>query len=393
MMMTPSTTGGKKRGGNLRFDLVFPAPVGRVWTSSGTKNPKMFRKLEALLEDLWQNGQHAALQAIQAGMPPQLFLQPMREGKLASATLLADVKLRDRLFDLLDEDDRVLDKGAATRTIDAMVGTKGKPLAESSKERYRLSFRQLRDLADTKLTEASTVGDLREVPWAKVFAAWETSGANKNRLRAAVSAFLSDYLGDVYHPFRREIAKAMPRSEERKRLTDLETPVFWQLMAKVPDPARPAFITLAASGMRVGEFLQCGEHDLIPARFAIHIPGGKTGEDEAFVEPELWEYVPLAIPCRVAKPPKKWRGVQRDARYKKLRALLKAAAAKLDPPISVTIHDLRHLYAQLGVEEMPESMVQAAMRHKTPAMTRDYSMRKVKGEVARSVGRQLRRAK
>jgi integrase len=57
-----------------------------------------------------------------------------------------------------------------------------------------------------------------------------------------------------------------------------------------------------------------------------------------------------------------------------------------------TLHDLRHLYAQLADEEgATDTQVMGALRHSNPAQTREYKRRRAAGEVARMVGNQLLR--
>ena len=58
------------------------------------------------------------------------------------------------------------------------------------------------------------------------------------------------------------------------------------------------------------------------------------------------------------------------------------------------LHDLRHFMAQLASDAgAPTALIQAAMRHRDPSMTRRYEMRKAKGEVARLVGQAFNRGK
>jgi integrase len=204
-------------------------------------------------------------------------------------------------------------------------------------------------------------------------------------------AFLTRFLGDKYHPFRREVLAKIPVLSEPKIPRETTIGQFWTLMAKVPEHAVEDFVTLASTGIRVGEYLQCDKPDLYPETRAIHLPGGKTGEDMVYVGEEWWSYVERAIPCDVAPRPKEWRGVQYDARYKRLRAYLKAASEATG--IKVTIHYLRHLFVQTGVDVAPASDVQKAVRHKTRSMTEDYANRKVKRSVADKVGRELVRAR
>jgi integrase len=363
----------------MRFDRRFKG-VGRIRATSQTSNLAEFNRRDRILDRLFEAGQLEVLRMLKRGEISAVELrQAEREGRLTSDSLAADLALRRRLFD----DEETGEKGAFTTTLPKM-GRK-----DSSRARYGVAFNELAEITAGVLTQASAVADLARVAWKETLDAWDVAEATKNRLRGAVSAFLTQYLGDKYHPFRRSLMKAIPVYEEAELVVDLTVEEFWTLMEHVPEPAIASYVTLAASGLRVGEYLQCDEPDKRPQVFGIHIPGGKTGEDVVYVGAEYWPFVEQAIPCRIGKAPAVWVDVQHDARYKRLARWIRAASKATG--ITVTIHHLRHLYAQLGVAEMPEAMVQKALRHKTPAMTRRYSMRSDKGEVSRAVGRALKR--
>ncbi len=54
------------------------------------------------------------------------------------------------------------------------------------------------------------------------------------------------------------------------------------------------------------------------------------------------------------------------------------------------LHDLRHAHAQwLSDNGIPEARIQTAMRHRTPSMTRRYTVQRDKGETARTLGEVL----
>ncbi len=386
--MTPHRTGGKKRGGMYRIDRVFGAPVNRVNISSGVGDVKSFRERDQLLTDLWREGQVDTLLALKEGRVRwAVLLQMKKNKKLDTAHLLADIKLRDRLWDS-DSDERTrgvrrAGDGAVSRTIDAMECT------ESSRERYRLSWRQLHELAGVQLTGRATAADLRRVPWRQLVRDWNSSPANRNRARAAVSHFLTEFLGDKHHAIRHEILRAWGKPDrEPESHREVPTGSFWTLMAKVPDPGVPAFVTLVASGMRIGELLWPG----VKLRRGSHEidTSGKTGGKVYAVDPELWAYVEAAIPCRVAQPPKIWRGSTYDGRYKKLRRWL--AAAGKATGIDVRIHDLRRLFIQTGMDEGMQMVdVRDAVGQKTSRVTEGYARRERRAMVARAVGQRLRK--
>lgn len=385
--MSPNKTG--KGRGRYRFDLVFPAPVGRIWRSSGARTLREFRRREGILAELLEDGQLDVLLAFKRGeIAMTQLVQAKKKKRLASASLMADIKLKSRLWDRNERE-----RGAVTTTILGMAESE-KPNTQATRDRYAVAFHQLKKIASDYLPEDATVADLAAVPWPKVLGAWERTPASKNRIRTAVSAFLSRFLGDKDHQFRRDVVKSIPLYEEPTDDPKSITPdEFWTLMDTVPDPAVPCYVTLAASGMRVGEYLwadrvrrvELGGRELLEIRFAK----GKTGSGVAYADAEFEAYVRAAVPCRIAKAPAAPGKVQNDARYKRLRTIL--AAASDETGIEVTIHYLRHLFGQMGADEAPQSDVQRALRHKTSKMTERYTSRKIRGNVAVAVGHRLKR--
>ena len=79
--------------------------------------------------------------------------------------------------------------------------------------------------------------------------------------------------------------------------------------------------------------------------------------------------------------------IQDDPRYKKLYRKLHDAGVTLG--VKATVHDLRRLFARIGVSDVGESETQSAMGHKTPAMTRDYARWHTQQEVAEAVANAL----
>lgn len=380
--MSPGRTG--KGRGRLRFNRVFPAPVGRIHKSSGARTLREFRKRDAILTDLAEEGQLDVLLAFKRDdVTIEQLVQAKRKKRLASASLMADIKLKSRLWDK-DEKER----GAVTTTIAAMR------CSQATKDRYTVAFSQLEAIAAEHLPDDATVAQLAAVPWATILDAWKVAPATRNRLRSAVSAFLSRFLDDKYHPFRRAVVKSIPLYEEPTDDPKSITPdEFWTLMDHVPDPAVPCFVTMAASGMRVSEYLAAdrirrvvlGNREVIEIRFAK----GKTGSGVAYADVDYEAYVRAAVPCRIAKAPARLGKCQNDARYKRLRKIFAKASEKTG--IVATIHYLRHLFGQMASDDVPQSDVQRALRHKTSKMTERYTNRKVRGNVAVAVGNRLKR--
>jgi integrase len=292
--------------------------------------------------------------------------------------------LSRRLWDQGEEPNVV--PGALSLTVARMGNT------DSTRERYEVAFGQLKAKAADFLPAAAIVKDLKDVPWKDAFATMvELSPASRNRVRSALSAFLTVFLGDKFHPFRRDVMKAMGRMEDEATAPrEITADEFWKLLEHMDDAVKPSFITLAATGMRIGEYLQCGETSVrrLPV---IWIPDGKGGNREASVAPELSPFVLQAIPCRIAKAPDKWRGVQFDARYKRLYKAM--AAASEATGIDCSPHFLRHLYAQLGTDTLPSVLVQQGLGHATASMTDRYAKRRTTAKVAAAVGKALVKGK
>jgi hypothetical protein len=405
--LTPSRTRITRSGsrGNYRIDRRFPLPVGRFNISSGVSDAKRFRQRDQLLSDLWAEGQVDTLLALKAGRVTfEALLQMKKVKRLDSASLLADLRLKEALWDSGDTLVSREGDGAVSRTIDGMS------CAESSKERYRVSWRQLAkvmratgELGVTPSEKGSgvpsdapaipgarrmPVSALKSVPWGVLVQAWETSPANKNRAYAALSAFLSAFLGDKRHPVRSEILKLWGKlATESAEPRDLSVPEFWTLMEHVPELAVPSYVTLAASGMRVGEYLHPSIR-LLETRHEIETKG-KTGRKRYSVAPELWPFVKASVPCTVARAPKQWNGVQRDARYKRLRQWMTEASEATEIP--ATIHYLRHLYAAIGTDHASLVAVQHALGQRTPGVTAGYAKRRESAGVAKVVGDVLSR--
>lgn len=383
--MSPGRTG--KGRGRYRFNRVFPEPVGRIHKSSGARTLREFRKRDAALTDLAENDQLEVLASFKrkGGITIEQIMEAKRKKRLDSASLMADLKLKARLWDASETE-----RGAVTTTIAAMRNE------QSTKDRYTVAFHQLARIAAEWLPPDATVAQLAKVPWPTILDAWDVAPATRNRLRTAVSAFLSQFLGDKWHPFRREVVKAIPLYAEPvddpKSITPDE---FWQLMdAKAMlEPLVPSYVTMAASGLRVSEYLWAdrvrrvvlGDQEVLEIRFAK----GKTGSGVAYAAVEYEAYVRAAVPCRVGKAPAVPGRCQNDARYKRLRRTL--AAASKETGIEATIHYMRHLFVQTAIDDAPEADVQRAVRHKSAAMTRRYSSRKVRGNVAAAVGLRLKR--
>jgi integrase len=297
---------------------------------------------------LYEEGQLDVLKKIKAR---EITIREVYDARRKRRPIAASASLRKNLWD----------------AVEAWVERSG-PTAG----RYAVSFNQLS--RSGVLPSSAQVSALAGIDWSALRDNWQGGPSDWNHLRRAVSRFCSVLLGDVHHPFRREIMKVIPLQHEVERVPDLRPHTFWEIVKRTPDHVQPCYVTLAATGMRVGEYLRCTESNLLPLTKAIHVPGTKTGGSEApvQVDPEMWTWIERAIPSPV--------------QYKWLREHFKRAAREVGLP-DLRLHDLRHCFGQWAIDGgIPESKVQVAMRHADPSMTRRYTKQRDRGEHARVIG-------
>ena len=350
--------------GSIRFNRDFTRiGVGRITRSSRTTDYKEFLRRDLILTKLAEAGQIEALRAYRDGrISIEQLIEADREQRLKTSDLLGMLSLQQPLW------------SAIAATLPAMGSSTG------TRKRYEVSLGALRGKSAGLLSERSTVADLERVAWSDLRTKWGRSPADWNHLRRAVSAFLTALLGDRFHPFRRAVIRRIPIAAESPRVPDITPAVFWEILRYVPRSYRSCFLTLAATGMRVGEYLRCTRFHLKPKTFSVAIPGTKTvgSAEDVSVHPKLWPHLEAAIPSPLA--------------YKALRRHWKAACEKANA--NIRIHDLRHGFGQWAVDAgVPEARVQSALRHRTAAMTRRYTKAKEKGEAATAVGNALLKAK
>jgi integrase len=346
-----------------RIDRSVPG-IGRVALRTGARTIAEHRARVALFDRLIEAGQIEAIRMKVDGEITWAELrQAQRKNRLHSDTLAADVALARNLW------------VAIAATLKRMGKT------ESSRTRYELAFAQLQRLAVDFLPGNALVKDLKALEWPDVFLALhELSPASRNRVRSAVSAFLTVFLGDKFHPFRRGVMRAMGGMEsEQTPPKEITVDEFWTNLAATDEAVQPIILTLAGTGMRIGEYLLCDEFSArrLPV---IWIPGGKTGANETVIADALLPFARQAIPCNIAPRPKVHRGVQYDARYKRIWKAMRAAAKATG--VDWSPHYLRHLYAKLATDKLPQVLAQQGLRHATGAMTAHYAKRKTTAQVA-----------
>jgi integrase len=361
--------------GSYRIDRVLPG-VGRIAVASGVTTVKEFNKRNALLTRLYDEGRHDLLRAIQA--------------RTYTVTEVYAATRENRLDELTGE--RAILARPLWATVEAWVGyplwsadTTGSRTTPPSptRRRYGVSFKALK--ARAYLPESATIQDLRTVDWQALKARWPRSDGDWAQLRAAVSHFLATQLG-LHHRFRlamfgRRNDKAttnwFPTAKANERVPDLDVATFWRIVNQTPEFVRPAYVTIAYLGLRVGEYLRLRDTDLLPATKQVRIPGTKTAGSAATlpVASDMWEWVRRAVPPPLA--------------YKWLREYW-VRARKAVGADDVRLHDLRHLPAQLLANAgRPEASIQSTMRHATPSMTRRYAMQRDRGENAQTLAEVL----
>lgn len=339
------------KGGSLRIDRRFHG-IGRLAIASGTTKKQRFDKLNAMLTELYEDGLLDILAGLKARRwTLQQVYQAKRVGRLPY--LASQLVLTGNLWDAVG------------------LWLPQSARAEGTRKRYAVSFKSLERVS--VLPPSATVTDLNQVEWHRVQREWSGSSADWNRLRSAVSRFLTMTLGgDKFHPFRREVMARFPKAAEPPgRVPDLSTELFWRIVEAAPEHVRPAYVTLAITGMRVGEYLALEPHHLQPFTKGVRVPGTKTPGSAAVVQigDESWEWVRRAVPSAVRY---KWL-------YKHWKRACKTVGAT-----DLTLHDLRHFYGQqLTNAGRPEVSVQHGLRHADPSMTRRYIRQRDRGENAR----------
>ena len=144
-------------------------------------------------------------------------------------------------------------------------------------------------------------------------------------------------------------------------------------MRQAPKYIQAAYVTIAALGLRVGEYLRLTDTDLLPHTIQVRIPGTKTAGSAATlkVDERLWPWIQRAVPS-----PLKYR-------WLRLHWVWACQAVKAG---DLRLHDLRYCYGQwLSDEGVPEARIQVGMRHATTSMTRRYTKQRDKGENAKAI--------
>jgi integrase len=214
--------------------------------------------------------------------------------------------------------------------------------------------------------EGLTVRALALVDWQALHNRWPRGPVMWNRMRGALSRFLTMATGDKYDPFRRAVMAKVPRADEGEgRVPDITPARFWEILAHVPEPMRPIYVVMVGTGVEPGMMPKA---TLARERQALVIDGTKKGREGVTViplSPELWRYAQLAVPCSFKRP------------Y--LYDVWKRACVQAGAP-DLRLYDLRHCFAQWLINAgVAQSVVQVGMRHKTASMTARYAKQRDRG--------------
>lgn len=361
--MGPARTG--KGAGAFQFDRVFPG-VGRIKKSSGTTRLKEFQKRDQLLTKLYEASALDVLRAFKSGA---ITIEAIVEADRGNNTGMS------------------LDRLAATAPLWKSVDTALKRMGKGpeTRDRYR---RSLEKLQRTLPATVQRVGDLATVDWATLDESWRAGAADWNHMRRALSSFLTTHLKDKYHPLRRQIVQRIPTRKEKPRAPDQSTDLFLKLVEAMPLPARPCFMAMALTGMRIGEYITADESSLRPHSLSVAVDG-KGGEGVVYLTEEGFALVRAAIPCPIGPKPRAGETPSQSLRYQRMRRIYRAAQKAVGVS-GLTLHDIRHLFGQTAADAgVPTAQTQAQLRHTDPAMTRRYEMSANARMAAAAVAKQM----
>ena len=399
--------------GSYRFEIDWTAKLGfRIDRSAETTVKREYDALVAVLYELRANGQIEILRRFAAGeLPIGTLKQAKRLGRLKSDTLLTDMAMRGRLW---HQDAKCPKRfNPSAEHTEECLGAVDRLLPRMAKgetrRRYATSLTKLRRVAHAELPDTASVSGLARVDWRALYERWPDSGSDWNHMRRAVSRLLSTLLGHPHHQTRLDIVGRIPHAEEEERVPELTTEQFWRLVEATPEHARPCYVTLAVTGMRLGEYLRCTVDDLIPEQFAIRVPGTKTKRSKRIVElgPEAWPWITAGIPSPlksrrihiywwracVARGLGQYEEVVRDGvpavKTVKTRKGKREEKAEVRY-VGLRIHDLRHLTGQLATDEgATTAQVGDALGHSDYKTTARYQRRRHSHIVGKKVSTAL----
>lgn len=387
-------------GGRIRRDLRRMG-VGYLQVQSKARTKADYDRAVVVVRELVDDAQVAVLEALhRRRISIEQLVDMRRHGRLTGAGVQAKLALREPLWAAGTEGADDYRPGAVKRLLGG-AGT-----APATAARYVQSFATLRRKAGDALPADATVASLALVDWRALARTWGNSAADWNNLRRAVARLLSLALDSKVHPERAAILARFPTADEEERTPDLTVDLFHQLLDAAPEHVRPAYMTLALTGMRDrSEYLRCTRAALLPHTRQVKVPGSKTKGSKATVGPfeaEDWAWIVAGVPAPVQYKMlrRHWIaanlavGTGRLVPSKRGRTVTDPETGETVPALEyegLRLHDLRHLHGQLAADGgVHASKIQRSLRHATPAMTARYTARLDKGDVARAVGGALR---
>jgi integrase len=310
--------------------------IPRLKLSTFSHDKRVVRRMEAQVDALIADHQVAVLRALADGTITLPMLDDFaRSAPLTGAGLTVLVRGVVPLSEALDT------------------------IFPDETSRYRLSFRRVLAVAPT-----ATVRDLGSLDWGVIVDAC-TSVADAWHLRRALSRFLTLWYGGKHVQARHDILASFPAlPQEPERTPGLTPDVFAAIVQAARADLRAPLVTLAATGLRIGEYLRLTPAHLDHATQTIRVPGTKTYRSAApiAVDPALWPIVVAAVPSPL--------------RYRRFHAEWRAALFVAGVGPEHRIHDLRHAHGQWAIDGgAAERDVQRSLRHTNSAQTRRYTMK------------------
>lgn len=263
--MTPTT---------LPLDRIFDG-VGRIKKASGTTDPKVRRKMDAMLTDLYGDGRLDILRAIKSGaLPPMQVFAAYRAKALDTLPLGMGAQPLHTTYELW--------RVRATKNAKSLLSRKQSGV-------YLARFGQ----------KSSRVADLPEI-LLSARESMETQGhaVTFNRLKSAASAFVRDTMGKGSALYREILG--VPRIKETT--TVVRRPMTpGQLrdnVATLDGESKDVAWSMAGSGMGPGEFW--GDWECVPAGGYIQINGTKRSGRVRRVPLVVWPSSGPDVPSRQA---------------------------------------------------------------------------------------------
>jgi integrase len=361
-----------------RFNREVPG-LGRFQASAQTKNLTEFRRRDGILTKLIERGMLEPIHLLQAGaLSWAELVEADRQDRLAH--VVSDSKLDVPLWARVGElarDDGSWDDATAFTTTWLPVSAP----ARVSRRRYRTSMRKLRDLiAKPNLT----VRELKALDWRLLRRRWSGSQADWNRMRAAISAFLTWLMGDEYHPARVEVVRLIPWKREPLGVSPNATITeFWAAVARTPDHAKPAYVAMLLLSAYPSEYTPILPEDLFPAQRLVVVNGRKTWarRREVTIDGDTaWAWITRAIPAPL--------------QYGWLHEYWRRACApdpETDwPGVLLPMKHLRHFGAQLAGDRGASDRDMAVhLGHSNTSTTHRYTRRRVMRGIAASISDQV----